>query len=570
MQTIQLWDDNPTVTDLLGIDSVVDATITAITSSALDPVTVSIQSPWGGGKSSALNMIESRLCDKDKVVVLRADPWEYEDVDDIRGTLISEVLGGLQKDLPPALLDRVGGLLKRISWTRVAKTVTKSAITMSMDPAQLVDAFTLKPEEPKTMSGFRQDFAKLMEESGLERVVVLVDDLDRCKPQTVMSTLEAIKVFLSVPKMAFVLAAEEEMIRWAIAQDTHGGGRSDFADRYLEKIVQLPVTLPRLTAETAETYVTLLLCEKRSGNDADSFKNLLQHVAKRRAERKSPYLGGTYQPGVLQPHSDDIALAALIARGLDADKWNSPRAIKRFLNSWALRESVAATRGLSIAPDVSLKLFILEQRFLPDFKRLVETNDAERPDLLERWEAWGKDPKNNEKPDSVSEATAAWAASDPSLAKRINELDTYIHLAQSFTSLSAGSGLSDQDLQTLAALAHASDTERKAAIQTVTTADENVRAAIFDKLMVRLPTFENRSAAIASACAIATADTTLEGRFAEGLKAYGWAKLEMADAMEIANAFPSKDGVTGEFLNAEGVDGFILDAINDHLTTFGD
>ena len=36
---------------------------------------------------------------------------------------------------------------------------------------------------------------------------VLVDDLDRCSPDSVVAILEAIKVFLSVPKMAFVLAA---------------------------------------------------------------------------------------------------------------------------------------------------------------------------------------------------------------------------------------------------------------------------------------------------------------------------------------------------------------------------
>jgi hypothetical protein len=42
----------------------------------------------------------------------------------------------------------------------------------------------------------------------IERVIVLVDDLDRCLPPTVVATLEAVKLFLSVPKMAFVVAAE--------------------------------------------------------------------------------------------------------------------------------------------------------------------------------------------------------------------------------------------------------------------------------------------------------------------------------------------------------------------------
>ena len=52
----------------------------------------------------------------------------------------------------------------------------------------------------------------------LERVVVLVDDLDRSLPDTVVKTLEAIKLFLSVKKMAFVIAADEENVANAIGR----------------------------------------------------------------------------------------------------------------------------------------------------------------------------------------------------------------------------------------------------------------------------------------------------------------------------------------------------------------
>lgn len=48
--------------------------------------------------------------------------------------------------------------------------------------------------------------------------MVLVDDLDRSLPDTVVETPEAIKLFLSVKKMAFVFAADEENVASAIGR----------------------------------------------------------------------------------------------------------------------------------------------------------------------------------------------------------------------------------------------------------------------------------------------------------------------------------------------------------------
>ena len=45
--------------------------------------------------------------------------------------------------------------------------------------------------------------------------IVLVDDLDRCLPQTAIGTLEAIRLFLFVPRAAFVIAADEGMIEYS-------------------------------------------------------------------------------------------------------------------------------------------------------------------------------------------------------------------------------------------------------------------------------------------------------------------------------------------------------------------
>ena len=87
------------------------------------------------------------------------------------------------------------------------------------------------PPDP-TLQGFRRQFAEIMESEDLkplERVVVLVDDLDRSLPDTVVETLEAIKLFLSVKKMAFVIAADEENVASAIEAARDNGAAHHLA-----------------------------------------------------------------------------------------------------------------------------------------------------------------------------------------------------------------------------------------------------------------------------------------------------------------------------------------------------
>lgn len=552
---MRLWDDNPTLTDLLGIDTVVEAVATALRSPSLDPVTVCLQSPWGGGKSSALEMLGERFADDKTVLVVRVDPWEFEDSDDVRGTLIGHILTDLRNQRPQSFAGQVGDLLKRIAWKRVGKTIATSALTMTMNPLDLVKAFTPEEKEQATdMAGFRDEFEKMMVAAkDVTKVVVLVDDLDRCKPSSVVASLEAIKVFLAVKKMAFVLAAEEDMIRWSIAQDTHAGGRSEFADRYLEKIVQLPVTLPRLSQDAAETYVALLLCQKSAEENPDSFKALVGHVAERRRNREFPLLhGGDYPTTCHVPTSGDMRMATLVARGLSGDQWGSPRAIKRFLNAWGVREAIATARGVSIEPDVSLKLYLLEQRFPDDFKALQAVDAADRADFVKQWEDWAREVEGASKPGEVSEGTKMWAASDPSLVPAMDQFDRYTNLAASFTSFSAGSGLSDADLELLTNLQHESDTTRREAVSKVLGADATSRRTIFERLLTRLPSADHPSKTIESACAIVAKESSFDTLLCDGLRRYGLTRLSVGDIIELGSQVPGKT-----------VDGFLKEVAED-------
>src|SRR3546814_13240077 len=108
------------------------------------------------------------------------------------------------------------------------------------------------------MHAFREEFEELLRRADIDRLVVLVDDLDRCLPETAIETLEAIRLFLFVPKAAFVIAADEGMIEYAVRQPFPdlpvAAGPAPEPRTPLAKPSPVPVRLPptRLAAPTPE------------------------------------------------------------------------------------------------------------------------------------------------------------------------------------------------------------------------------------------------------------------------------------------------------------------------------
>lgn len=424
-----------------------------------------------------------------------------------------------------------------IAWVKVGATITNMVLARTIDAEKLVDAFTPNSDEPTSMAGFRVEFEKLMQESvKVKKVIVLVDDLDRCSPDSVVAILEAIKVFLSVSKMAFVLAAEEALIRFAIERSTNSASRNTYSDRYLEKIVQLPVRLPTLSREDAETFIALLLAHRR-GEDETRTKALIDHVATRRENGTKPYIGGPYANGVQVPEAEDLGLAAQIAQGLSVDKWSSPRAIKRFLNAWGVRVSIAGARNADLDLGITLKLYILEDRFPKSFAALVEAQPEARGPMLDAWESWAKtDPDDDEhpRPEGVEEETRAWASTAPGLASVAGKIDSYLNVAATFTSASAGEGLSSEALRLMDDLLDASVPIRRAAVGEVVGLPVDEREAVVSRLLQRAGAVD-AIIAIESAAEVAKSDPALAPVFHTAVQTHALRHVVPASVVDIAS-----------------------------------
>lgn len=156
----------------------------------------------------------------------------------------------------------------------------------------------------------------------VERIVLHVDDLDRCPPDRVVDVLQALTLLLSTSLFVIVVAADPRTLRHALEHDeaaaTHLEGRPAGASDHLDALFQVPYALPRLVPPVSGRY--LLRTAAEQGLLPPGFAPHLGDV---------PASGGRAPSGTLTPQ--EAELLALVCEAV-----TTPRAAKKLLTLYQL------------------------------------------------------------------------------------------------------------------------------------------------------------------------------------------------------------------------------------------
>lgn len=431
-----MWHDIETEKDLLNFTVVADTAAQLVLESAGQPLSIGISGSWGTGKSSLVKMIGASLrkadVDECKYVFLEFNAWLYQGYDDARMALLQSVADKLlaEAEARKTHVEKAVEFVKRVNWLRVGKvlapTVTGALaggtiggplgavigavgglckagstptqedfdkIKNAYDALQPELTSLLKEKEakslPQEIAELRTTFEDLLKSLDVT-LIMLVDDLDRCLPDTAISTLEAMRLLLFLPRTAFIIAADEQMIRGAVR--AHFGNvdlSDDLVTSYFDKLIQVPLRVPRLGITEVKGYLILLFVElmERRGDITRETRISVEGTILE-AVRQS-WAGGLTRKKMEEAFGSD---ASKVSLEIDlADQLASimvsaeniagnPRLIKRFLNNLMIRDTVAKAQGLSLAFDQIVKLQLFE-RCAPSvaFEYLVK-HVAERED----------------------------------------------------------------------------------------------------------------------------------------------------------------------------------------------
>lgn len=414
-----LLSDNETKVDLLNNEAIAATIVKLLRETPDHPVTVGVHGDWGAGKSSVLEMIEATLGQTKDVLCIKFNGWRFQGFEDAKIALIEGIVTELINKRPALTkaAAAVKDIYKRIDWLKVAKAggglalaahgillpghldaILEALTQAGKDPEKIEAAIEnaksfLRPAEvrniPEDISEFRKAFDTLLKEAGITQLVVLVDDLDRCLPDIAIETLEAIRLFVFTSRTAFVIAADEAMIEYAVRKHfpdlPDSTGPQTYARNYLEKLIQVPFRIPPLGEMETRIYVTLLLVGAELGESDPGFNKLIQAARERLRKpwESSPIDAETIRNTLAEKAGkaqNALILADQIGPSLASGTKGNPRQIKRFLNTLILRQRTADARGFG--KDVNLPVLaklMLAECFLSRLFGQIATSAASSP-----------------------------------------------------------------------------------------------------------------------------------------------------------------------------------------------
>jgi predicted KAP-like P-loop ATPase len=241
-----------------------------------------------------------------------------------------------------------------------------------------------EPETRRQIQNFRKDFEELLKEAGITRLVITIDDLDRCSPDTIIPTLEAIKLFLFVPRTAFIIGADEELVRYAVRRrfPELPGDRREVGRDYLEKLIQFPIRIPALGRAEVESYMGLLFATASTDLTPEQKKLVRNRIGEASTEAlTTASFNISVARDLLKPLpqrlEDDLGMVERVAPLLGTIMNGNPRQCKRFLNTLLLRLEMARSKGITLKQRVLAKLMLLEYFRTEAFRRLAEIQFAQ-------------------------------------------------------------------------------------------------------------------------------------------------------------------------------------------------
>ncbi|MFK3889218.1 P-loop NTPase fold protein [Sphingomonas sp. NPDC079357] len=437
-----MWADNETARDFLNFSGVADTVAEIIVQARGRPISIGVSGAWGIGKSSLIKLTQSSLAarpaeaDGREFVFVEFNAWLYQGYDDARAALMDVIAAKLQAEAEKreTAVDKVASIVRRVRWLRGAKIVAGDAAALALglppvgmlgglfglgkraldgvDEGELDDAQKKAKEAaeaaggllapkaetspPKEIQALRESFEEALEELGVT-LVVLIDDLDRCLPPTTISTLEAIRLFLFLKHTAFVIAADNEMIKHAVRKHFEGVSDDLLVTNYFDKLIQVPIRVPALGTQEVRAYMMLLFVENSDLRDevketirAGVCQQLRQTWQGKRVDRAFVQSLHDAFPDELVGKldtADRLAPLMTTASGI----LGNPRLIKRFLNALAIRMTISKAQGVGVDEAVLAKLLLFER--LGDPKAYAEliaaasANDSGKPAFLAEWEA---------------------------------------------------------------------------------------------------------------------------------------------------------------------------------------
>lgn len=219
--------------------------LSKIIRNAVGPYVISIDAPWGTGKTYFTKMLQENLNSDVQTIYINA--WESDYNTDPSVSIISELKAVVSQDeiekitnklfkfskivVPSAIKVASYGLIDAEKIAEAVSDIGESLIMKKIDAYQ---------EEKKAIGELRDSLKESASEAKGGKIVVFVDELDRCRPSYAIDFLERVKHFFEVEGFIFVLSIDESQLIESIKVNY---GQQFQSEKYLRRFIDFKFPL---------------------------------------------------------------------------------------------------------------------------------------------------------------------------------------------------------------------------------------------------------------------------------------------------------------------------------------
>ncbi len=419
------------------------------------PLTAAIYGSWGSGKTTAMKWLDGLLMEwqessafrdnqekkhedeqdrYDKIRTVWFYPWKYQSREDVWRGLIAEVIvetikvKGADLETVRGAVARFGRFLGR-SFLNVLDDVSigteAAGGSVKLDAVRkIVEDFqeTNHPEREylnEFESSFREWVASTIGEN--TRLVIFIDDLDRCMPGVALQVLEALKLYLNIDRLVFVVGIDRDVVNKRIVKlHDDEGVPEEYAAQYLAKMFQVEVALAPAEA-SIEGFLNLLVAgnehwSKMAKAHQKVFRGFILSFGRRNPREVKRLINGAMMAGLGSLRSFELDARAQERVGSDEIERARLEAlhIAQGMQAFCIRQVLERRTG---EDHLHIGRFIFD-RFLREWTKIQADNksgEARRPIEVPQWwykEHEGEPPEGNPAPDPEFAPEVFWPLLD--------------------------------------------------------------------------------------------------------------------------------------------------------------
>lgn len=273
-----------------------------------DCLVIGIYGEWGSGKTTLMNFIKEGLTEDSSIVIIDFNPWRFEEENQLILNFFQTLATSLQKEIHTRK-ERIGQIISQYSAYLAPLAITCGGGVGSLSISGGAQTIGVSLSSV-TLEELKTRLEIILKDEG-KRVAIFIDDVDRLDNKEIRSLFKLIKISANFENILYIVAFDEKNVAKALGE-TYSDTRLESGMLFLEKIIQLPLHLPKITDHDMNNFALREIFESLLYADVTLEENELHRF------RRS-FFGGLKSkiktPRILKRYCNSLKFSLPILRG---------------------------------------------------------------------------------------------------------------------------------------------------------------------------------------------------------------------------------------------------------------